>query len=167
MLVAWTVLLICDALFLESPGFCVKSRENSMESAAPEGLSQQSSLTSPSTPSSGDFARRNCPRCHGRMSSFSVDRHSFCSKCCGSDSNIENRCDECMSWAVEEMDSYVKLHKFLASKSHGRKGSSSKTSSSPGPSAPVVLNVSDVDDCISSQFALFSREFDKKARDGF
>ena len=63
---------------------------------------------------------------------------------------------------MEEMESYVKLRKSLASKSRGRKGSSSKASSSPGPSAPVVLNVSDVDDRISSQFSLFSREFNKK-----
>ena len=63
---------------------------------------------------------------------------------------------------MEEMESYVKLHKSLASKSRGRKGSSSKASSSPRPSAPVGSNVSDVDACISSQFALFSQEFDKK-----
>ena len=150
------------AFSLDDPGFCLESREDSMESAAPEEFSQQSSMTCPSMPSSGDSARRNCPRCLGRMSSFSVDRHSFCSKCCGSECNIENRCDECMSWSVEEMESYVKLRKSLASKSHGRKGSSSKASSSPGPSAPFVLNVSDVDDRISSQFAIISREFDKK-----
>ena len=95
------------AFSLDNPGFCVEFREDSMETAAREGLSQQSSMTSP-TPSSGDSARRNCSVCHGRMSSFSVDRHSFCCKCRGSDCNIENRCDECMSWSVE-MESRVKL----------------------------------------------------------
>ena len=56
----------------------------------------------------------------------------------------------------KEVEFYVKLHKSLASKSRGRKGSSSKVSSSPGPSASVVFNVSDVDGRTSSQFALFS-----------
>ena len=73
------------------------------------------------------------------MSSFSVDRHSFCVKCRGSDSNIENRCDECMSWSMEEMESYIKLRKSLASKSCGKKNSCSKAPSSPGPSAPIGL----------------------------
>ena len=54
-----------------------------------------------------------------------------------------------MSWSMEEMESYVKLLKSLVSKNRSREGSSSKASSSPGPSA-LVLNVSVVDDCISS-----------------
>ena len=87
------------AFSLDDSGFCVELREDSVETAAPEGLSQQLSLTSPSTPSSGDSARRNCPKCHGRVISFSVDRHSFCCKCRCSDSDTENRCDGCMSWS--------------------------------------------------------------------
>ena len=43
-------------------------------------------------------------------------KHSFCTKCCGFDCDIDNRCDEYMLWSVEEMESYVKLHKTLASK---------------------------------------------------
>ena len=150
------------AFSLENPGFCVETREDSLDPAAPDGLSHQSSLTLPSTPSSRDSACLNCPRCHGRMSSFLMDKHSFCTNCRGSDCDIKNRCGECMSWSVEEMESYVKLRKSLASKSRGRKAGSSKAASSPGPSAPVSLNVSDIDDRISSQFSVLSREFDKK-----
>ena len=75
---------------------------------------------------------------------------------------MENSCDECMFWSVEEMESYVKLRKSLASKNRSKKSSSAKAPSFPGPSAPVAMNVADVDDRISSQFALFSWEFDKK-----
>ena len=69
-----------------------------------------------------------------------------------------------MSWSMEEMESYFKLCKSLASKNHGKKSSSSKTSISRGPIAPVTMTVSDIDDCISNQFALLSRDFDKKLR---
>ena len=33
--------------------------------------------------SSGESTRHSCARCHGRMSSFSLDRHLFCIKCRG------------------------------------------------------------------------------------
>ena len=59
-----------------------------------------------------------------------------------------------MSWSSEEMESYVKLRKSLASKGHGRK-SLSKTPSSPGSSAPSV-NV-DIDDKIASHIASLSK----------
>ena len=102
------------AFSLENPGFLVESRKDSVDSTAPEGLPQHSSVASPSMPSSGDSARRTCRRCHGMMSSFSGDRHSFCVKCRGSDCNIDSRCDECMSWSMEEIESYVKLRKSLS-----------------------------------------------------
>ena len=76
---------IVMAFSVENPGFCVESREDSFDSAASDGLSQQYSLTSPSTLSSGDSGHRNCPRWHGRMNSFLVDKHSFLTKCRGSD----------------------------------------------------------------------------------
>ena len=38
--------------------------------------------------SSGEATRRSCARCHGRMISFSLDRHLFCTKCRGSDCDI-------------------------------------------------------------------------------
>ena len=39
-------------------------------------------------PSSGESTRRSCPQCHGRMSSFSLDRHTIFTKCRGSDCGI-------------------------------------------------------------------------------
>ena len=146
------------AFSLENPGFSVETREDSVDSTAPEGFLQHSSLASPSTPSSGGSAHHACPRCYGWMSTFSVDRHSFCVKCLGSDCNIESRYDECMS----SMESYVKLRKSLASKNSVRKSTISKAPSSPGPSAPIGLEVVDVDDRISSQLSKMSCEFDKK-----
>ena len=76
--------------------------------------------------------------------------------------HIENRCDECTSWSVEEMESYVKLHKSLASKGRGKKSNCSKAPSSSRPSAPVGLQISDTDNPISSQFLVMSCEFGKK-----
>ena len=54
--------------------------------------------------SSGESTRCSCVRCHGRMSSFSLDQHLFCTKCRGSDCDVNSRCDECFSWTKEEMD---------------------------------------------------------------
>ena len=88
-------------------------------------------------PSSGDSTRRNCPRCHRRMSSFTVDHHSLCFKYKGSDCNTENRCNECLNWVVE-MESYIKLCKSLANKSRNKKSGVSKAPSSPRPITPVV-----------------------------
>ena len=98
---------------LENPGFATSGEDlaNVMDPS-----SQLTSGSSSSVPSSGDSSRRSCPRYHGRMSTFSVDRHSICTKCRGTECNLECRCDECLSWSVEEMEAYVKLRKSLASK---------------------------------------------------
>ena len=97
------------------------------------------------------------------MSSFFHDKHSFCCKCRGADCNFENRCDECMSWSVEEMESYVKLRKSLAGKSHSKKSGGGKALSSPRPVAPVAsLSLADVDERIFSHFVSLSQSFDRK-----
>ena len=44
----------------------------------------------------GESARRSCTKCHGRMSSFSLDKHLFCTKCCVSECSMNTRCNECM-----------------------------------------------------------------------
>ena len=122
--------------------------------------SQPISGSSSSAPLSGESSRRSrsCPRCHGRMSSFSGDRHSICSKCRGSDCLVDCRCDESMSWSAEEMESYVKLCKSLASRSKKNSTSAPKTPSSSGPQAPSV----DVDEQIRAHIATFSRDVDDR-----
>ena len=76
-----------------------------------------------------------------------------------------------LGWSVEEMKSYVKLPKFLASKSKNKTSGVSKAPSSPrpvtlvisSPVAPVVsFSLADVDNKISSQFASFLESFDRK-----
>ena len=49
-----------------------------MEATVPDAFSRHASTTSPSTPSSGDSARRNYPEIHGRMSSFFFYSILFC-----------------------------------------------------------------------------------------
>ena len=66
----------------------------------------------------------------------------------GSECDWDNKCDECMSWTREEMESYVKLRKSLSSKSKHRK-CVSKPPSSPRSTAPS-LNL-DVDNRFASQ----------------
>ena len=86
------------------------------------------------------------------MSSFSVDQHSICSECRGNDCTIDCRCDECLSWSAEEMESYVKLRKLLASKSKKKTSSAPKTPSSSGPQVRVHIATfsRDVDDRLAS-----------------
>ena len=88
--------------------------------------------------SSGEATRRSYMKCHGRMSSFSLDRHLFCTKCCGSECAVSSRCDECFSWTKEEMEGYVKLRKSLTSKSKKNKSSSRSSSSPPRSTAQIV-----------------------------
>ena len=83
-----------------------------------------------SAASSGDSTRCSCSRCHGRMSSFSLLRHLFCTKCRESKCGHNSKCDEWLSW-TKKMDSYVKLRKYLSSKSKSKSKSSVKNASSP------------------------------------
>ena len=135
---------------LDNPGFSTVGEDLDL---AMDNPSQPISGSSSSVLSSGESSCCSCPRCHGRMSCFSVDRHSICSKCRGSDCTFDCRCDECMSWSVEEMESYVKLRKSLASKSKKKSTSTPKTPSSPGPQASSV----DVDEQTRAHIATSCR----------
>ena len=108
--------------------------------------------------SSGEAARRSCTKCHGRMSSFSLDRHLFCTKCRGSECTVSSRCDECFSWTKDEMEGYVKLRKSLTSKSKKNKSSSRSSSSPPRSTAPD----SDLDSRFAAQFDSVNKVMDKK-----
>ena len=50
---------------------------------------------SSSTPS-GESTRRSCTKCLGRMSSFSLHKHLFYTKCHVSECSMNTRCNECM-----------------------------------------------------------------------
>ena len=96
---------------LDKPGFGVWTTDAKVHFSDPPRSSGSSSTTS------GDSTRRSCTKCHGRMSSFSLDKHLFCTKCRGSECSMNSRCDECMQWTEEDMLKYVKLRKSLSSKS--------------------------------------------------
>ena len=128
----------------------------------PEVSLLPSPTSSPSMPSSRGSARRLCPCCHRRMSSLALDKHTFCFKCRGADCDNQNRCDEYMSWSLEEMEAYVRLRKTLAGKSRSKKSSCSKPPSSLKTVAPVALSMSDVDGRTADQFESFSQSFDNR-----
>ena len=95
------------SISLDNPGFLLDVSDQ-VDVHQPD-----SSAIASGSSSSGESTRRSCPRCHGRMSSISVDRHVFCVKCRGAECDHNSRCDDCMKWSKEEMDSYVKLRKSL------------------------------------------------------
>ena len=136
---------------LDNPGFQVDVAEVEIH---------QADVPKPSSglSSSGESARRSCVKCHGRMSSFSLDRHLFCTKCRGSECTVNSRCDECFSWTKEEMEGYVKLRKSLTSKSKKSKPSSRSSSSPPRSNAPD----SDLDSRFAAQFDSVNKAMDKK-----
>ena len=111
--------------------------------------------------SSGETARRSCLRCHGRMSSLSLDRHVFCVKCRESDCDHSSRCDECLKWTKEEMDNYVKLRKSLKSKNRPSKSTSRSSSSPPRSTAPDC----DIETLFATQLDSVSKSIDKKIDD--
>ena len=108
--------------------------------------------------SSGESSRRSCSRCHGRMSSFSLDRHLFCIKCREAECDINSCCDECFSWTKEEMEGYVKLRKTLSSKSKKSKNPSKSSSSPPRSTAPNV----DIDSKLAAQLVTVNQSMDQK-----
>ena len=100
---------------LDKPGFGVGTTDAEVHFSDPPRSSGSSSSTS------GEATRRSCTKCHGRTSSFSLDKHLFCTKCRGSECSMNSRCDECIQWTKEEMEKYVKLRKSLSSKSKRRR----------------------------------------------
>ena len=108
--------------------------------------------------SSGESTRRSCARCHGRMSSFSLDRHLFRIRCRGSECDLNSRCDECLSWTKEEIEGYIKLHKSLSSKSKKNKNPMKTSTSPPRPTAPIV----DLDARFAAQLETVNRSVDDK-----
>ena len=130
---------------LDKPGFNVDTTDAEVHFSDPP-------KSSGSSTSSGDSTRRSCKKCHGRMSSLSLDKHLFCIKCRGSDCTLISRCDECMQWTEEEIEAYIKLRRSLTSKGRRRK-------SSPPRSTP---HESDFDHILTAQLDSVNKSVDKK-----
>ena len=130
---------------LDNPRFSVETTDAEVHFSDPPKSSGSSSSTSV------ESTRRSCKKCHGRMSSFSLDRHLFCIKCRGSDGTLLSRCDECMQWTKEEMESYMKVRKSLTSKRRSK--------SSPPRSTP---HDSDVDQSFATQLDSINKSVDQK-----
>ena len=97
-------------------------------------------------------------RCHGRMSSFSLDGHLFCTKCRGAECDVNSRCDKCFSWTKEEMEGYVKLRKSLSSKNRKSKAPSKSSSSPPRSTAQDV----DYDSKLAAQLVSVNKSMYQK-----
>ena len=145
---------------LDNPGFQLDVSD--------QGEIHQPDVPQPSSgsSSSGEATRRSCARCHGRISSFLLDRYLFCIKCRGSDCDVNVRCDECFSWTKEEMEGYVKLRKSLMSKNRKSKSPSKSSSSPPRSTAPQLKTVKsmfqkleDMSSALMSRFALMLDQF--------
>ena len=140
------------SISLDNPGFLLDVSDQ-VDVHQPDA----SAIASGSS-SSGESTRHYCPRCHGRMSSISVDRHVFCVKCRGSECDHNSRCDDCMKWSKEEMDSYVKLRKSLKAKSRPAKSSSRSSSSPRRSTAPDI----DFNAILSTQLDSVQKSVDQK-----
>ena len=138
---------------LENPGFSLDVFDE-VDIHQPD----MSWTSSGSSASSGDSTRRSSLHCHGRMSSFSLDRHMFCTQCLGSECDQSTRCDECLSCTKEEMDAYINLRKSLSSKSKNKKSSLKTSSSPPRSTAPD----SDIDLRLSAQLITVNKTIDDK-----
>ena len=66
-----SVVLTVMEIPLENPGFLLDVSDQ-VDVHRPDASSVASGSSS-----SGDSTRHSCPRCHGRMSSISLDRHVF------------------------------------------------------------------------------------------
>ena len=146
-----TVILCVEMnISLDNPGFQldVSNQVDIHQADVPRPASGSSS--------SGESSRRSCARCHGRMSSFSLDRHLFCIKCRGAECDINSR--KCFSWTKEEMEGYVKLRKTLFSKSKKSKTPSKSSSPPPRSTAPDV----DIDSKLAAQLVTVNQSVDQK-----
>ena len=133
-------------LSLDNPGFSVETTDAEVH------YSDHSKSSGSSSSTSGESTRRSCKKCHGRMSSFSLDRHLFCIKSRGSDCTVLSRCDECMQWTKEEMESHMKVRKSLTSKRR-------RSKYSPPRSTP---HDSDVDQSFAAQLDSINKSVDQK-----
>ena len=96
---------------LENPGF-VTTCDDRLGTPLPPSGSSASSAVLPSAYES----RRQCLKCHKRISKLVYDPHIFCTKCRGFDCSFDSRCDECADWSSEEMVAYVKHGRSLKTK---------------------------------------------------
>ena len=111
---------VMSSYSLDDPGFETPSAPPSSDSSSVEAPSD---------------VRRNCIACPRRMSKKTVDRHTLCISCRGSDCDLDNRCEECMEWPEEEIKLYAKYRKSLKSKTRSK-------SSAPPPPPPPATSVS-------------------------
>ena len=66
-----SVVRTVKSISLDNPGFLLDVSDQ-VDVHQPDA-----SVIASGSSSSGESTRRSCPRCHGRMSSISVDRHVF------------------------------------------------------------------------------------------
>ena len=116
----YTVFSVFSAIMefsLENLGFVTPSDSAPISSpgSGPPLPTLGSSASSASLPSA-DEARRQCLKCHRRISKLVYDRHNFYTKCRGFDCSFDSSREECADWSREEMEAYVKHRHSLKAK---------------------------------------------------
>ena len=138
---------VMSSYSLDDPGF----ETPSAPPLAPPS-SDSSSVEAPSD------VRRNCIACPRRMSKKTVDSHTLCISCRGSDCDPDNRCEECMEWPEEGIKLYAKYRKSLKSKTRLKSSApplppaTSVSSPQPSPRADIESRV-DSFKCYGSYFS--------------
>ena len=142
---------VMSSYSLDDPGFETPSAPPSSDS---------SSVDAPSD------VRRNCIACPGRMSKKTVDRHTLCISCRGSDCDLDNRCEECMDWPEEEIKLYAKYPKSLKSKTRSKSSvpppppATSVSSPQPSPRADLESRVDSLSVTVATLAELIHSKFD-------
>ena len=100
------------------------------------------------------------------MSKPVFDSYTVCVICCGVDCSLDSRCDECLEWAMEKMEVYIKHRVVLLRKERRRKDSLPKPPSSPvtspSPSPAASLPVPIIDNRFDAKLAELSSSFEQK-----
>ena len=156
-------MIVAVSFSLDNPGFSASAEisQGAPSTSPPPSLSTGSS--SSSAPSS---ACCNCPKCRSRMSKPVRDSHTVCVICRGVDCSLDSHCDECLEWAMEKMEAYIKHRLVLLCKERRRKDSLPKPPSSPvpspSPSTAASFPVPIIDDRFDAKLAELSSSFEQK-----
>ena len=114
---------VCDVIDADQDLLDLNMDTSSVTSAVPAVSSAVSAIPPTAAAASGKIRRCSCGR---KMSSLNYDHHSVCSFCRGFESNVDNRCEECLLITDNQFQLYFKHQKSLKCKVISRQHSRSR-----------------------------------------